>query len=101
MKPKHAPERELANPFLGVLGVLLLGVAAAGMFLSKPEGVVGGFLVGGMALCIIAVLAPRLEGNQEVGLTGAKLNIAKVSQDIALGELEVRSLTLAEIEEVL
>ena len=54
-----------------------------------------------MALCIIAVLAPRLEGNQEVGLNRAKLNIAKVSQDIALGELEVRSLTLAEIEEVL
>lgn len=100
MALKHAQERDRLNPFLGVLGVLLLIVASVGMFLDRPEALIGGFLVAGVTLCVLAVLTPRLEGSQEVGLTGAKFNVAAVKQVIAQGEIEVRTQTLTEIEEV-
>jgi hypothetical protein len=97
---KHAQDRDHLNPFLGALGVLLLIVASVGMFLDRPEALIGGFLVAGVALCVFAVLTPRLEGSQEVGLTGAKFNVAALKQVIAQGEIEVRTERLAEIEEV-
>lgn len=57
-------------------------------------------MVGGVALCVFAALTPRLEGSQEVGLTGAKFNVAAVTRVIAQGEIEVQTQTLAEIEDV-
>lgn len=89
------------NKFLGVLGVLLLAVAVIGLFLNKSEALAGGFLIGGLALCVMAALAPRLEGALEVGLTGAKFNVAAINDVIQRGENEVRTTTLPEIEEVL
>jgi hypothetical protein len=94
-------KRDRLNPFLAASGVFLLLVAAIGLFVSRPEALVGGFLIGGVALCFFAVVTPRLEGGQEVGLTGAKFNLAAVKQVIEQGEIEVRTQTLLEVEDLL
>ena len=89
------------NRFLAVLGVLLLGVAVAGLFLDKPAELTGGFLIAGLALCLFAALTSRLVGTQKVGLTGAEFNFAALEDEVEEGEKELQTKTLPEIEEVL
>src|SRR4051812_31891169 len=94
-------KREHINPFLGIAGAVLLLVAIAGFFIGRPAPIVGGFLIGGIALCFMAVVTPRLEGSQEIGLTGAKFNLAAVAETIKKGEIEIETKSLPDIQEIL
>lgn len=87
--------------FLGILGTLLLLAAIIGFFAGKNGALIGTFTVVGAALCVSAAVAPRLEGAQEFGLQGAKINVAQLKQTIEKGETELESGKLAELEEVL
>ena len=61
----------------------------------------GGFLVIGALLCIFSVVTPRLEGQQEFTLTGAKMTLAIIERSIDQGEKEIERGELLQIEEVL
>lgn len=91
---------EPLNPFLAVLGVLCLVLAAVGLLLERSEALAGGFLIGGIFLCVAGVMAPRMEGGQKVGLTGAEFNLGKLSEVIKKAEIEVETERLPEIEDV-
>jgi hypothetical protein len=90
-RPDGAPSRLLA-----ITGVLLLGVAAAGFLMGRSELLAGGFLIVGAALTLVSVLVPRLEGAQELTLTGAKIFIAKVQS----AEAELETKRLPELEDL-
>lgn len=92
---------ESPNPFLAVLGVLCLVVAGIGLLMERSEALAGGFLIGGVFLCVAGVMAPRLEGGQKVGLTGAEFNLARLPEIIEKAEIEVKTERLAEIEDVI
>lgn len=92
---------EALNPFLAALGVLCLVVAGVGFLLERSEALAGGFLIGGIFLCVAGVLAPRMEGGQKVGLTGAEFNLGKLPEIIEKAEIEVNTERLDEIEDVL
>jgi len=47
------------------------------------------------------VLAPRMEGGQKVGLTGAEFNLGKLPAAIEMAEFEVKAERLPEIEDLL
>jgi hypothetical protein len=90
-----------SDRFLATVGVLLLMVAAAGFLLDKSEALVGGFLIVGAALVLVSVLAPRLEGKQKLGLTGAELNLAYIVESTTRAEIELKSGRLPGLEDVL
>ncbi|MFK0042413.1 hypothetical protein ACIQTW_21465 [Paenarthrobacter sp. NPDC090517] len=89
------------NLFLAVLGVVCLVVAGIGLFLERSEALAGGFLIGGIFLCVAGVMAPRMEGGQKVGLTGAEFNLASLPETIKEAEIEVKTQRLPEIEDVI
>ena len=47
--------------FLATIGAVLLAVSAVGFLMKRAEALVGAFLIAGVALCLVSVLAPRLE----------------------------------------
>lgn len=71
--PKEPPP--IGAIFLGVLAVLLFGVAGVGYFAHEPEPVTGGFLLAGTVLAIPAAFYSRVNGILEVGKDGAKIPI--------------------------
>jgi hypothetical protein len=75
----HVREAPRPNFFLSTVGVILLGVAAVGFFAGRNPELCGGFLIVGAALSIASVVVTRMEGPQELNLTGAKLNLAKAA----------------------
>jgi hypothetical protein len=85
------------NRLLAVVGVALLAVAAVGLILERSAALVGGFLVVGGALTLASAFVSRLEGAQELGLTGAKFNIAVAAE---VGEAEVKTGQLLSLEEL-
>ena len=94
-------ERARVNLFLAVLGILCFAVAAIGLFMDRNEGLSGGFLIGGIFLCVASVMAPRMEGEQQVGLTGAKFTLNKLPPAIEAAEKELATKQLPEIEDIL
>lgn len=98
MAARRALKSPEYNRILLTIGTSLLAVAAVGFFLEKSDSLVGAFLAVGATMSIISVLAPRLEGRQEFGLAGAKLNIALAVKQ-AERELETKILpTLEELK---
>ena len=98
-----APEpekRQHINHFLSITGALLLVVATIGFFIGRPAAIVDAFLIGGIALCFMGVVAGRLEGSQEIGLTGARFNLAALEQAIKKGEVELQTKPLPDIKEL-
>ncbi|GAA3287476.1 hypothetical protein ACFFON_06100 [Arthrobacter citreus] len=89
------------NQFLAVLGVICIAVAGAGFLLERSEALTGGFLICGIFLCVAGVLAPRMEGGQKLGLTGAEFNLSKLPEIIKEAEIEVKTERLTEIEDVI
>lgn len=75
--------------FLGVLAVLLFGVAGVGYFTHEPEPVTGGFILAGTVLAIIAAFFSRINGILEVGKDGAKIPIGarRAEQQLEQGEV--------------
>ncbi len=96
-----ANERERVNVFLAAPGLVLLVIAAVGLFSGKNVGLSGGFLIAGVFLCIGAAMAPRMEGEQTLGLTGAKFTLGKLPPGIEEAEQEVTTKRLPEIEDIL
>lgn len=81
LRARHqAGGRRGPNLFLSTIGATLLVLAAVGFFLGRSEVIITGFLVVGGALCLIAVLWPRMEGGQELTLTGFKFNLNKINE---------------------
>jgi len=78
------------NFYLAGVGLLLVLVAVIGFFDERNEALVGAFLVLGVTVCVISVVVSRMEGQQELTLKGAKLNLAIVKQ----GENELKSARL-------
>ena len=83
--------------FLATVGVGLGSSGVTAMFLDKSEALAGGSMLLGAVVCIISVLAPKMSGPQEIGLAGAKLNIAL---DIVQGEAELRTEKLPDFSEL-
>ena len=83
--------------FLATIGAVLLAVSAVGFLMKRAEALVGAFLIAGVALCLVSVLAPRLEGPVEITLTSAKLQIAQV---VRQGEAELSAGTGTRLEEI-
>lgn len=96
-----AHRRQTPNIFLSVLGVLCIVVAVACVFLERSELLAGGFLIGGLFLVVVAVMAPRMEGGQKVGLTGAEINLASLAEVADQAEIEAKTHRLPEIEDVI
>ncbi len=86
------------NFYLAGVGLLLLVVAVVGLFTNRNEGLVGAFLVLGVTICVVAVVVSRMEGQQELSLKGAKLNLAKLVEP---GENELKSSRLPSLEDVI
>lgn len=84
---------------LATVGILLLAVATAGFLLGRSEVLAGAFLVIGAALIIVSSVVSRLEGQQEIGPTGVKLNIAAAGS-IERTESELLKNKLPAIEDV-
>ena len=63
------------NRLLTSVGLSLLATSVVGFFLRRSEPMVGGFLMIGAALVFLSVVVPRLEGSQEISLTGAKITV--------------------------
>lgn len=87
--------------FLSVVGVLCFVMAGACVFLDRSELLAGGFLIGGIFLVIVGVMAPRMEGGQKVSLTGAEINLASLPEVVDKAEVEAKTERLAEIEDVI
>lgn len=98
---RHQNLPQPASVFLGVLGTLLLLAAVTGFFIGRDGALIGVFTVVGAAVCVAAVVAPRLEGAQEFGLQGAKINVAELKLTLEKGEKELETQQLPELEEVL
>ena len=90
-------QAERPNYLLASIGAFLLVVASVGFLLDRSAVLAGGFLICGTALTLISVLVRRLEGSQEIGLTGAKINIART---ILEGERDLETKLLPGIEEL-
>jgi hypothetical protein len=74
------------NRFLATLGVILLAAAIVGFFTGRNPELCGGFLIVGAALSMASVAISRMEGRQELKLTGLIFNLGKTLQE---GEDEI------------
>jgi len=88
--------RDHSNTFLASIGLALIGLAAAGFIFDKSEALSAGFLIVGAALCIVAVLLPRLEGTQKVSLTSLELTVAAA---VVRGEKDILEGRVTSLEE--
>ena len=80
-----------------VFGSALIGLAA--VFADKPA-IAPIFAIGGVALILMGVLLPRVEGQLEFGATGFKVFLAELREQTRGLEAEAKAVILDEVVEV-
>lgn len=91
--------RESFNWFLALLGCGLIGASVVGFFQDRDSTLIGGYLICGAGLCLIAVLSSRLEGNQELTLQGVKLTLA-TKRVLEQAELDLSANEVTQVDAV-
>ena len=72
------------NPLLAGIGIVLIAIAACGLFLSENQPLSGTFLFLGVVLVIFSVFEPGMEGEQTVSPGQVKFNLGKKAERRAL-----------------
>lgn len=88
------------NRFLAVVGLVLVAIAAAGLFVHENQPLSGTFLFLGVVLVIFSVFEPGMEGEQTVSAGQVKFNLGKKAERRALkADRQVKTGTLIPLEE--
>ena len=95
MEGSAAPNRLLAT-----IGVILIAIAACGLFLNENQPLSGTFLFFGVVTIILSVFEPRMEGEQTVTPTRLGLNLSKIEKSISQTETQRQVGNLIPLDDV-
>jgi hypothetical protein len=87
------------NRFLAFVGLVLIVIAACGLFLHENQPLSGTFLFLGTVLVIVSVFEPRMEDEQSLSPGNVKINLAKAQKNISKTEIQRADGTLIPLDE--
>jgi hypothetical protein len=87
------------NRFLAAVGLLLIAIAAVGLFIHENQPLSGTFLFLGVTLVVISVFEPRMEDEQSLSPGGLKFNLGKAERSALRTDSQAKTGTLIPLDE--
>jgi hypothetical protein len=87
------------NNFLAAIGLILIAIAACGLFLHENQPLSGTFLFLGAMLVVVSVFEPRMEDEQSFSVGDFKINLRKAERNILTTENQREGGTLIPLDD--